>query len=80
MRMSTEIQHSYKFSNRQEWLNYAITNMRKIEAQEHEENGSEIWLVRKKGVIGKWCEELNFGYIEEYRDNERLAEDRKIKE
>jgi len=74
--MSTEIKHSYKFSNRDDWVHYAMTNMRKIEAQQHNEVGTEVWLVRKNQVIGKWCEELNFGYIEEYRDEARLEADR----
>jgi len=76
--MHNEIKHSYKFSKREDWVDYAMTNMRKIEAQKHTTAGTEIWLVRKQGVIGKWSEELNFGYIEEYRDEVRLAEDRLV--
>jgi len=54
-----------------------MSNMRKIEAQRREENGVEILLVAKRGTIGKWNDESGYGYIEEYRDDNRLAEDRK---
>ncbi|MCP4273227.1 MAG: hypothetical protein GY781_14935 [Gammaproteobacteria bacterium] len=54
-----------------------MSNMRKIEAQRREENGGENLLVAKRGTIGKWNDESGYGYIEEYRDNTRLAEERK---
>lgn len=78
--MKAAIKNSYKFTSRDEWVNYAMTNMRKIEAQKHNEAGTELWLVRQSDVIGKWCDELNFGYIEEYRNDTRLAEDRRALE
>jgi len=55
-----------------------MDNMRKIEAQRNEEdNGVEILLVAKRGTIGKWNDEAHYGYIEEYRDDSRLEEERK---
>lgn len=66
----------HEFHTREEWVEYAMSNMRKIEAQRREENGVEILLVRKDDVIGKWSDKNGFGYIEEYRDPNRLKEDR----
>jgi len=39
----------------------------------------EIWLVCKRGVLGKWSDGINQGYIEEYRDESRLTEECRIK-
>ena len=72
-----DIKKLHEFHSREEWVEYAMSNMRKIEAQRREENGVEILLVRKDDVIGKWSDQSNFGYIEEYRDETRLVEDRK---
>ncbi len=66
----------HEFHSREEWVEYAMNNMRKIEAQRREENGVEILLVAKRGIIGKWNDDSGYGYIEEYRDDERLAEER----
>ena len=65
----------HEFNNREEWVNYAMNHMRNIEAQRREENGVEILLVAKRGVIGKWSDETGYGYIEEYRDVPRLEDD-----
>jgi len=73
----TDIKKLHEFTTREEWVEYAMSNMRKIEAQRREENGVEILLVAKRGTIGKWNDESGYGYIEEYRDDNRLAEDRK---
>jgi len=70
----------HEFSNREDWVKYAMDNMRRINAERREENGLEILLVAKRGIIGKWNEETNYGYIEEYRDEDRLAEDRNDQE
>lgn len=75
--MAREIKKLHEFSSREEWVDYAMNNMRKIEAQRKEENGIEILLVAKRGTIGKWNDDANYGYIEEYRDDSRLAEDKK---
>ena len=74
--MSSEMKNSYKFTNRDDWLDYAMANMRKIEAQQHNNAVAEIWLHSKRGVLGKWCDEINLGYIEEYRDEARLDKER----
>ena len=66
----------HEFTSREEWVEYAMSNMRKIEARRREENGVEILLVAKRGTIGKWNDDSNYGYIEEYRDDLRLAEER----
>lgn len=65
----------HEFTNREEWVDYAMNNMRSIEAQRREENGVEILLVAKRGIIGKWNDETSYGYIEEYRNDERLEEE-----
>ena len=75
--MVSAVRNVYQFTNLDDWANYATINMGKAEAQRHSENGSEIWLVAKRGVLGKWGEEISRGYIEEYRTEERLAEERK---
>ncbi len=72
-----DIKKLHEFTSREEWVEYAMSNMRKIEAQRREENGVEILLVAKRGTIGKWNDESGYGYIEEYRDNSRLAEEQK---
>ena len=71
-----DIRQLHEFTSREDWVEYAMSNMRKIEAQRREENGVEILLVRKDDVIGKWSDKNNFGYIEEYRDENRLKEER----
>ena len=72
--MRPGIKKLHEFTDREEWVQYAMTYMRKIEAQRREENGVEILLVAKRGVIGKWNDDTGYGYIEEYRDDDRLAE------
>ena len=71
-----EVKKLHEFSSREDWVEYAMSNMRKIEAQRREENGVEILLVRKDDIIGKWSDKNGFGYIEEYRDETRLKEER----
>lgn len=66
----------HEFTSREAWVDYAMNNMRKIEAQRREENGVEILLVSKRGIIGKWNDDTGYGYIEEYRDENRLADER----
>ena len=65
----------YQFTELEEWTNYAMTRMRNIQAERHQDSGVEIWLKTKDGVIGKWSEAIKQGYIEEYRDFDRLRED-----
>ena len=74
--MEQELKALHEFTSMEEWVEYAMKNMRKIEAQRHEENGVEILLVAKRGTIGKWSDENHYGYIEEYRDEARLAKDK----
>ena len=74
--MNVGSKHTYEFTNRKEWVQYVSLHMPHIDAQLHKENGTEIWLVTKHGIIGKWCDEKNYGYIEEYRSGARLAEDK----
>lgn len=71
-----DVKQLHEFTSREDWVEYAMSNMRKIEAQRREENGVEILLVRKDDIIGKWSDKNNFGYIEEYRDKNRLREER----
>ena len=78
--MVKDIKKLHEFTTREEWVDYAMNNMRKIEAQRREENGVEILLVAKRGTIGKWNDDTSYGYIEEYRDDARLAEERKIED
>jgi len=66
----------HEFTTREQWVEYAMNNMRNIQTQRLEENGVEILLVAKRGVIGKWSDDTGYGYIEEDRDDFRLAEDR----
>ena len=73
--MDPELKHRYEYTNLKEWVHYATIFMKKISAQLHEEGGTEIWLVAKRGVIGKWCDDKNYGYIEEYRSKIRLLEE-----
>ena len=65
----------HEFNTREDWVDYAMNHMRNIEAQRREENGVEILLVAKRGIIGKWSDETGYGYIEEYRENSRHEED-----
>ena len=65
----------HEFNTREDWVDYAMNHMRNIEAQRREENGVEILLVAKRGIIGKWSDETGYGYIEEYRDDARLEEE-----
>ena len=74
--MANLIKYLHEFTNRQDWLDYALTNMPHVKAQQHEEHCTEIWLGRKGGIIDKWYEDRQYGYIEEYRSDERLAEER----
>ena len=74
--MVTAIKNVHEFTNLDDWVNYATINMGKAEAERHTENGNEIWLTAKRGVLGKWGEEISRGYIEESRTEERLAEER----
>jgi hypothetical protein len=67
----------HEFTDRESWVAYAMTYMRSIEAQRREENGVEILLVAERGIIGKWTDAINYGYIEEYRDDNRLAKENK---
>ena len=71
-----DVKQLHEFTSREDWVEYAMSNMRKIEAQRREENGVEILLVRKDDIIGKWSDKNGFGYIEEYRDETRLKEER----
>ena len=65
----------HEFNNREDWVDYAMNHMRNIEAQRREENGVEILLVAKRGIIGKWSDDTGYGYIEEDRDVSRLEEE-----
>ncbi|NNJ72593.1 MAG: hypothetical protein HKP09_05375 [Enterobacterales bacterium] len=71
-----DMKELHEFHTREEWVEYAMSNMRKIEAQRREENGVEILLVRRDDIIGKWSDQNNFGYIEEYRAPTRLEKER----
>lgn len=64
----------HEFNKREDWVEYAMHYMRNIEAQRREENGVEVLLVAKRGVIGKWSDETSYGYIEEYRAGSRVEE------
>jgi len=75
----SNIKKLLEFTNREEWVEYAMNNMRKIEAHRREENGVEILLVAERGTIGKWNDNSGYGYIEEYRDDSRLTEEQKDK-
>lgn len=72
--MANEIKKLHEFKTREEWVEYAMKHMRKIDTQRNEENGVEILLVAKRGTIGKWNDEAGYGYIEEYRAKPRLTE------
>lgn len=81
MSANNAIKKSYKFTSREDWLDYAMTHMKRIQARQQENSvGTEILLISKRGVIGKWCDELSIGFIEEYRDGVRLARDRMTNE
>ena len=67
----------HEFHTREDWVDYAMNHMRKIEAQRREENGVEILLVAKRGIIGKWSNETSYGYVEENRDDSRLKDEQK---
>ncbi|MFT5452488.1 MAG: hypothetical protein ACI9N9_001980 [Enterobacterales bacterium] len=62
----------HEFNTREDWVDYAMNHMRNIEAQRREDNGVEIFLVARRGIIGKWSDETGYGYIEEYRNDSRL--------
>ncbi|PCJ46004.1 MAG: hypothetical protein COA74_14710 [Gammaproteobacteria bacterium] len=64
----------HQFTELKQWSGYVTTHMQNIHAQKRDESGIEIWLMVNRGVIGKWSEEINQGYIEEYRDFDRLRE------
>jgi hypothetical protein len=68
-------QHVYQFTELDKWSTYVQTHMKKIQAETNEENGIEILLVAARGVLGKWSEAIQQGYIEEYRDFDRLREE-----
>ena len=67
-----------EFHDLDQWVQYAMENMRKIRAERQELDGVEIHLVAKRGVIGKWQETGSYGYIRECRTEERLAEERAV--
>ncbi len=67
---------SHKFTNRTDWIKYITTNMPKVKAQQKNSVATEIWVSSKRGILGKWCDEINLGYIEEYRDELRLMKER----
>ncbi len=73
--MTRDIKKLHEFTSRELWVEYAMNNMREIDAHRQEENGVEILLVAKRGTIGKWSNEKGYGYIEEYRDDNRLTEE-----
>lgn len=73
--MVAKIKKLHEFTNRDDWVDYAMNHMRNIEAQRREENGIEILLVARRGIIGKWNDDAGYGYIEEYRDEPRLEEE-----
>lgn len=74
--MHSEMKSSYKFTERSDWVNYVTTNMPKIQAQQNSSVATEIWVSSKRGILGKWCDEISLGYIEEYRDELRLMKER----
>ena len=65
----------HEFKEREKWVEYAMHHMRNIGAQRKEEDGVEILLVAKRGIIGKWSDATGYGYIEEYRSDARLHEE-----
>jgi hypothetical protein len=71
-------QRLLEFHDLDQWVQYAMENMRRIRAERQELDGIEIHLVAKRGVIGKWQESSNYGFIEEARTDERLLEERQI--
>ncbi len=73
--MPNKIKKLHEFTNRNDWLDYALTNMPNVKAEQYDEDGLEIHLGRKEAIIGKWYEERQYGYIEEYRSDERLSEE-----
>ncbi|MFT5452311.1 MAG: hypothetical protein ACI9N9_001802 [Enterobacterales bacterium] len=74
-RCSMNPQHVYKFTELDHWSSYVQTHMQKINAETKDENGVEILLVSNRGILGKWSEAIQQGYIEEYRDFDRLREE-----
>ena len=74
--MHSEMKSSYKFTDRSDWVNYVTTNMPKIKAQQNNSVATEIWVSSNRGILGKWCDEIGLGYIEEYRDELRLMKER----
>ena len=67
--------HVYQFTELDKWSTYVQTHMQKIQAETNNENGVEILLVSNRGIVGKWSEAIQQGYIEEYRDFDRLREE-----
>ncbi|MCP3674628.1 MAG: hypothetical protein GY829_09220, partial [Gammaproteobacteria bacterium] len=59
--MVEDIKKRHEFIYREDWVNYAMKNMREVEAQRREENGVEILLVAERGIIGKWFNATNYG-------------------
>ncbi|MFT5521566.1 MAG: hypothetical protein ACI9IA_002167 [Enterobacterales bacterium] len=68
-------QKVYQFTELDEWSTYVQTHMQKIQAETTDENGVEILLVANRGILGKWSEAIQQGYIEEYRNFDRLREE-----
>ena len=50
--MGEKIEQLYEYDKREDWVNYAMDNMREIRAERHEEHETEICLVSSRGVIG----------------------------
>jgi hypothetical protein len=68
-------QKVYQFTELDKWSTYVQTHMQKIQAETNNDNGIEILLVANRGILGKWSEAIQQGYIEEYRDFYRLREE-----
>ena len=68
-------QQIYQFTELDKWSSYAQTHMKNIQAETRDNSGVEILLVSNRGILGKWSEAIQQGYIEEYRDFNRLREE-----
>ena len=68
-------QKVYQFTELDKWSTYVQTHMQKIQAKTNDEHGIEILLVANRGILGKWSEDIQQGYIEEYRHFDRLREE-----
>ena len=66
------MQKKLEFSSKSKWIDYAVNYMRSIDVNRLETAGLEVHLVARGGVIGKWIEDSNSGYIIESRAEERL--------